>query len=137
MNKVHLVLFLNTSNEVIWPEKNSKFIYGLKNDNFGKFYQKSADWLDWQCPVSAALQNHPQDFVFSVIFLFIFLSMKPLYEVLPGPLSFRSRSKQCVKLHNQYWRQCSYDILSRVTSLKTSFGKVGIHLLHITIQQSS
>ena len=60
-------------------------------------FQKSADWLDWPCPVSAALQNGSQDFFFSFIFkyFFIFLKMKPLSEAVPGLFSFRSRSKQC------------------------------------------
>ena len=45
--------------------------------------QKSAnwlDWLDWPCPVSAALQNRPQDFVFSFIFQFSFIFFK--YETI-------------------------------------------------------
>ena len=45
-----------------------------------------SDWLDWPCPVSAALQNRPQDFFFSFIFkfAFIFSNIKPLPEVPPG-----------------------------------------------------
>ena len=30
--------------------------------------QKSANWLDWPCPVTAALQNRPQD-LFSLLYL--------------------------------------------------------------------
>jgi hypothetical protein len=51
----------------------SNFMHGLKSAIL-KFYQKSADWLDWPCPVSAALQNCAQDF-FSL-----------LSEVVPGVL---------------------------------------------------
>ena len=42
-------------------------------------FHKSANWLDWPCPVSAVLQNRPHDLFFS----FIFLNMKPLSEVAP------------------------------------------------------
>jgi hypothetical protein len=42
-------------------------------------FQKSADWLDWPYPVSADLQNGPQDF-FS---LFSFIYFSPLSEVAP------------------------------------------------------
>jgi hypothetical protein len=54
MNKWHKELFFITSNEVIWPRKNSKFMQGLKSAILAIF-QKSADWLDWPCPISAAL----------------------------------------------------------------------------------
>ena len=62
-------------------------MYGLKSAILAIF-QKLADWLDWPCPVSAALQNCSQDFFFSFIFSFsfIFLHMKPLSEVTPGLL---------------------------------------------------
>ena len=51
-------------------------------------FQKSANWLDWPCPVSAALQNHPQDLCFSFksSFSFIFLNMRPLSEAVPSIL---------------------------------------------------
>ena len=66
MNKVQKGLFLSTSNEVIWPKKNSNCMHGLKSAILAIF-QKSADWLDWPCPVSAALQNSSQDF-FSLLY---------------------------------------------------------------------
>jgi hypothetical protein len=45
-------------------------MYGLKSDILAIF-QKSADWLDWPCPVSAALQNGSQDFfLFSLLIYF-------------------------------------------------------------------
>jgi hypothetical protein len=31
MNKVHYLLFLNTSNEIIWLEKVLNFMHGLKS----------------------------------------------------------------------------------------------------------
>ena len=40
-------------------------MHGLKSAILAIF-QKSAHWLDWQCPVSAALQNRPQDLFFSL-----------------------------------------------------------------------
>jgi hypothetical protein len=36
-------------------------MHGLKSAILAIF-QKSADWLDWPCPVSAAFQNSLQDF---------------------------------------------------------------------------
>ena len=39
---------------------------------FWQFYQKLADWLDWPCPVIAALQNGPQDFLF-LFYISIFI----------------------------------------------------------------
>ena len=45
---------------------------------FWQFYKKSADWLDWPCPVSAALQNRPQDFFF-LFFILIYFSK---YEII-------------------------------------------------------
>ena len=53
MIKVHEGLFLNTSNEVIWPPKISNFMQGLKSAILA-FFQNG---LGWQCPVSAALKN--------------------------------------------------------------------------------
>ena len=36
-------------------------------------FQKSAYWLDWPCPVRAALQNCPQDFLILIyILMFIY-----------------------------------------------------------------
>ena len=64
-------------------------MHGLKNAILAIF-QKSADWLDWTCPVSAALQNGSHDsfftFTFTFIFKFIFLNMKQLSEVELGLL---------------------------------------------------
>jgi hypothetical protein len=62
-------------------------MHGLKSPIWAIF-QKLADWLDWPCPVSEALQNGSQDFFFSFIFKFsfIFLNMKTLSEVAPGLL---------------------------------------------------
>jgi hypothetical protein len=68
------------------PEKATLEIFfghGLKSAILAIF-QKSANWLGWPCPVSAALQNRPQDFFFSFIFSFTFLNMKLLSEVAPG-----------------------------------------------------
>ena len=58
MNKWHKGLFFITSNEVIWPKKNSNFMQGLKSAIL-VIFQKSANWLDWPCPISAALHFHP------------------------------------------------------------------------------
>ena len=67
-------------------------------------FQKSADWLDWPCPVSAALQTAIKIF-FSLLyfnFTLFFLHMKPLSEVAPGFWSFRSRSKQCAQFQKAH-----------------------------------
>ena len=53
------------------PKKISNFIHGLKSAILAIF-QKSATWLDWPCPVSAALQNCPQDFFF-LFYIYIFI----------------------------------------------------------------
>ena len=45
-------------------------MHGLKSDSLAIF-QKSANWLDWPCPVSAAFQNRPQDF-FYLFYIFIY-----------------------------------------------------------------
>ena len=46
----------------------SNFMHGLKSAILAIL----ADWLDWPCPVSAALQNGSQDF-FSVLYLNYYL----------------------------------------------------------------
>ena len=45
-------------------------MHGLKSGILAIF-QKSANWLDWPCPVSAALQNRPQD-LFFLYYIFIY-----------------------------------------------------------------
>jgi hypothetical protein len=44
----------------MWPKNNLNSMHGLKKAILAIF-QKSANWLDWPCPVGAALQNRPQD----------------------------------------------------------------------------
>ena len=56
-------------------------MHGLKSEILTIFH-KLADWLDFPCPVSAALQNYSQDFFpFSLLFIFL-----PSLEVAPGLL---------------------------------------------------
>ena len=59
------------------------------------------NWLDWPCPVSAALQNGSQDFFFSYTFkfLFIVLNMKPLSEVAPGLLAIQIQVQAVCLIH--------------------------------------
>ena len=59
------------------------FIHGFKSAILVIFviFQKSADWLDWPCPVSAALKNGL--LIFYTLIFVIFLIMKPLSEVAP------------------------------------------------------
>ena len=62
-------------------------MHGLKSAIL-VIFQELANWLDWPCPVSAALQNRPQD-LFSLLYFnfhLFFLNMKPLSEVVPGLL---------------------------------------------------
>ena len=56
----------------------TKFHAWVKSALLGIF-QKSANWLDWPCSASAALQNCPQD-LFSFIFYLLFIFLK--YEIL-------------------------------------------------------
>ena len=62
-------------------------MHGLKSAILAIF-QKSANWLDWPCPVIAALQNRTQDlfFLFYILIFIYFLNMKPLSEVATGLL---------------------------------------------------
>ena len=48
-------------------------MHGLKSAILAIF-QKSADWLDWPCPVSAALQNGSQEFFLFYIYILIYFS---------------------------------------------------------------
>ena len=61
--------FQSLSNEIIWPNFFSNFMHGLKSAILAIF-QKSADWLDWPCPVSAALHFYSLDFFLFSIFIF-------------------------------------------------------------------
>ena len=58
MNKFHKKLFFATSNKVIWPKHFFNCMHSLKSAILAIF-QKLADWLDWPCPVSAALHFRP------------------------------------------------------------------------------
>ena len=71
-------------------------MHGLKSAIL-TIFKKSANWLDWPCPVSAALQNRPQDF-FSLLYfnfqLYFYISNHCQKQRLVF-WSFRSRSNQC------------------------------------------
>ena len=58
MNKYHKELFFATSNKVILPQFFLIAWKGLKSAILA-ISQKLADWLDWPCPVSAALHFLP------------------------------------------------------------------------------
>ena len=47
-------------------------MHGLKSAIL-EMFQKSADWLDWPSPFSAALQNGSQDFFFLYYYILIFI----------------------------------------------------------------
>ena len=51
--------------------KKSTFMHGLKSAIWAIF-QKSADWLDWPCPFSAAVHFRSQDFFLFSILIFIY-----------------------------------------------------------------
>ena len=57
-------------------QKNSTFTHGLKSAILAIF-QRSADWLDWPCPVNAALNFHSQDFFYILIY---FLKYETIVE---------------------------------------------------------
>ena len=61
-------------------------MHGLKSAILAIF-QKLADWLDWPCPVSAALKKGLLIFFhfYTLIFVY-FLNMKLLLEVTPRHL---------------------------------------------------
>ena len=75
-------------------------MHGLKSAILAIF-QKSADLLDWPCPVSEALQNGSQEFFF--LFYILILINFSKYETIVGISkrlvfwSFRSRFKQCAQ----------------------------------------
>ena len=97
LDKITKWHFRSTSNEVIWPPKNSNSMHGLKSAIL-TIFQKSAKWLDWPCPVSVqALQNCPQDLFSLLFFTFhLFFWIWNHYQKLRLVFwSFRSRFKQC------------------------------------------
>ena len=79
-------------------------MHGLKNAILA-ISQKSAEWLDWTCPVSAALQNGSQDFfsLLYLIFSFIFLNMKPLSKVAPGLLFIQIQIQAVCRSKQSYY----------------------------------
>ena len=58
MNKVHQGLFLNTSNEVIWPKKFLTSMHGLKSAILA-ILPEIGRLAGLACPVSAALHFCP------------------------------------------------------------------------------
>ena len=83
MDKVTWWHLQSTAKEVILPKIVFNYMHGSKSAIL-TIFQKSADWLDWLCPISTALQNGSQDIFFPFIFYFpFFLDMKPLSKVAP------------------------------------------------------
>ena len=68
-------------------------MHGLKSAILAIF-QKSADWLDWPCPVSAALKNRPHD-LFSLFYILIFISF---LNMKPSAVCSTLRHKACFVL---------------------------------------
>ena len=58
MNKVHFGLFLNTSNEVIWPKKFLNSMHRLKSAILA-ILPEIGRLAGLACPVSAALHFRP------------------------------------------------------------------------------
>ena len=97
MNKVHKGQFFTTSNKVIWPKFFSNFMHRLKSAIFAIF-QKSTDWLDWPCPVSAALHFcSPIFFSISISISYLFFRYETIFR--RGALSFghSDPDPSCVK----------------------------------------
>ena len=69
-------------------------MHGLKSAILAIF-QKSADWLDWPCPVSAALHIRSQDLFCLLLFsiLIDFYEYETIAEEAPVVWPFRSRFK--------------------------------------------
>ena len=82
INKAQKGLFLNTS----W----------VKKCHFGNFTRDwLIGWIGHALLVQPSITAHRIFFSLFFSFLFYSLNMKPLSEVMPGLLSFRSISKQC------------------------------------------
>ena len=64
------LLTFSTSKKNNLDPKKSKFHAWVKKCHFGTFTRNR---LDWPCPVSAALQNRPQDFFFLFCTILIFI----------------------------------------------------------------
>ena len=64
-------------------------MYGLKSAILA-IIQKSANWLDWPCPISAALKTGSWDFFFSLVY-FNFSSKQMFinFGFFPGPTALR------------------------------------------------
>ena len=71
-------------------------MHDLKSEILTIFH-KLADWLDWPCPVSAALRNGSQN-----SFLFYILHMKPLSEVAPCLLVIQIQIRAVCWLNNSF-----------------------------------
>ena len=76
--------------------KNSIFMQGLKSTILANF-PEIADWLDWPCPISAALHyasiENDRKWLYQI--LPITYESKWPAELMPGLMLFRSGSKQC------------------------------------------
>ena len=83
-------------------------------------FPKSGNWLDWPCPVSAALQNCS----FLFIFLFLFLNMKPLLEVAPGLLVIQIPIQAVWKIYYNFRKQYIAFVLSVSNSQIVPFLRV-------------
>ena len=56
-------------------------MHGLRSATLAIF-QKSSDWLDWRCPVSAALQNRLQDLLlFSILISIYFFNYETIVRI--------------------------------------------------------
>ena len=107
-------------------------MHGLKSAIL-TIFQKSTDWLDWPCPVSAALQNSSKDF-FPLLYLYLFFLNETIVRSNawsfghsdPDPSSVLSLSRWSFPLLIDFGRQYSKFLdLTRQTEITVYFFNQG------------
>ena len=103
MNKVHKGLFINTSNEVIWPKK-FKFHSLVKKCHFGNFTRNwPISWIGHALLIQPSISPLVNNRKWLYQLLPIKYELRLPSKVKPGLLPFRSRSKHCdCRVHKQW-----------------------------------
>ena len=90
-----LSTWITTCTEPFGPKKSSTFMHGLKSAILA-LLQKSANRLDWPCPVSTALHFARRTFFYFLPQCSLIFKYETIVRRRAVVWSFRSRSKQCV-----------------------------------------
>ena len=93
MNKWHKGLLFITSNEVIWPPKNSNFMQGLKSAILAIFQKSAGLAMPYQCSPPFPPIENDRKWLYQLLPIKYELELPT--EATPGLLPFRSRSEQC------------------------------------------